>query len=169
MIKLTQKELKKYILYDPETGKFTWLAKTSKMSRIIVGTEVGHRDKLGIYRTKLFNKPYQLHDIAYLYMLGYIPKMAKDYIDGDKENLTWSNLRLASRADIQHKTGISKRNKIGVKGLYIRDNHYECEVTKDKKSEYKCFKFNELLEAITWIRETRIRLHGEFVNLQDLE
>ena len=43
---LTQEYLKSILNYNPYTGEFVWLNKTSKMSRISVGQRAGRENGL---------------------------------------------------------------------------------------------------------------------------
>ena len=82
MGKLTQTKLKTMVHYDPMTGVFTRLITTgnaSKQGDTITGV------------VQLEGKSYELHRLAFLYMVGSVPTIVKR-IDGNKLNNKWRNL-----------------------------------------------------------------------------
>jgi hypothetical protein len=84
--KLTQASLMKLFEYNQETG--IWY-------RISTGKEVGFLtgSKPNQYLTiEINDKPYKLHRLAFLYMLGEMPNVV-DHINHNTTDNRWSNLR----------------------------------------------------------------------------
>lgn len=93
---ISQEDLKKYLHYEPDTGIFTWIYMDNpRTSSRLVGTRAGHvawntdssknktyfRRSIGFtLRGKRLNL--KEHQMAFLYMLNYIPEMI-DHKDGD--------------------------------------------------------------------------------------
>jgi len=65
-MRLTQKELKKRLNYDPITGLFTWASKKSNFSRIKIGAIAGTLDNKGYIIIRLNKKGYKAHRLAFL-------------------------------------------------------------------------------------------------------
>jgi hypothetical protein len=80
---LTQERLKELFNYDPVTGFFTRLKRTS--SNTIIGEKVGGNIN-GYLRVSIDNKFYLLHRLAFLYMEGEFPIEFVDHIDGCGSN-----------------------------------------------------------------------------------
>ena len=87
---LTSKILKKVLLYNPETGIFYWKETANK--KLKVGDIAGTRNN-GYITIKVLGKQYKAHRLAFLYMIGEMPKHTIDHIDGNKQNNSWNNLR----------------------------------------------------------------------------
>lgn len=90
-MKITQRELKDQLRYNPETGEFTWVkvARFSKMLGKIAGCNNGRNTSV----IWIAGRRYGIHELAFLYMEGYIPKLGVRFLDGDKRNTVWSNLQ----------------------------------------------------------------------------
>lgn len=89
---ITQERLKELVNYDPETGIFTWKMKRKK-SRI--GDVAGGLDNHGYIRLGLDWKMYPAHRLAFLYMTGTMPTKFVRYLNGDKTDVRWANLKLS--------------------------------------------------------------------------
>jgi len=112
---MTQDELKSNLHYDPITGNFTW-AKTN--GRYLKGTPAGylHAQRGGYINIGFMGKNCKAHRLAFLYMLGKIPKQV-DHIDHDRSNNSWSNLRAADATINSRNCSKSKLNKSGITGV----------------------------------------------------
>lgn len=162
---LTQKRLREVLHYDPSTGIFTWIIATS--DRLKVNTIAGSLRKSGYRNLQVDKKLYLAHRLAFLYMVGYIPKYV-DHINGDPSDNSWENLRECSLKQNQYNRKRDVRSVTGVKGLTIRNNnkYYYANVITNRKHNSKYFPFTEegKAEACEWLEQTRLRLHGDFSN-----
>jgi hypothetical protein len=111
---LTQKELKKYLNYNPKTGVFLW--KCSRGHRM-KGDIAGCRATVGYWQIMLHKKYYLAHRLAWLYMTGSMPKHHIDHIDMDKLNNKISNLREATSKENAMNRTCAKNSKSGRKGV----------------------------------------------------
>lgn len=111
---LTQEYLKTIFHYDPLTGVFTRLVSTSNYVK--VGDIATCMDNYGYYKIGIKGKRYKSHQLAFLYMLGYIPKMV-DHKDQNKSNNKWDNLRETNKSGNESNTKKHKDNKSGYKGV----------------------------------------------------
>lgn len=106
---MNQELLKSEFLYDPETGKFTFLAGANS------GKEAGSRHSCGYRQMYVQGSMYYAHRLAWLYMTGSMPAMKIDHIDGDRMNNRFSNLREVSDTGNQHNQ--RKPHKNGTTGF----------------------------------------------------
>jgi hypothetical protein len=91
-------EIQKIIHYNPETGIFTRLEKTSSNAKR--GEILGNIDKVhGYVRIMVGGKRYLAHRLAWFYTHGYWPPNDIDHINGDKVDNRICNLREATRAE----------------------------------------------------------------------
>ena len=114
--KLSQKQLKEQVYYNPRSGIFRWrnIKGGRKKKWIIAGSFC----KYSNYHTIRINGfLYKAHVIAWLYMRGYFPKEKIDHIDRDRQNNKWNNLRLVNDICHARNMGIKKGSKTGIKGV----------------------------------------------------
>lgn len=132
--KLTQEYLKECLDYDPESGIFKWKerpvshfkdGKRFKVQTICnnwnsryFNEEVGSLYKNKYKLIAINNKKYLTHRLAWLYMEGYFPENMIDYIDMNKSNNKWSNLREVSKICNTQNCRVSKNNTSGVTGVH---------------------------------------------------
>jgi hypothetical protein len=94
---ISQKYLKSVLHYNPDTGVFTW---TSCRGRIRIGSVAGtKRTEQGYVVIRIDNQGYYAHQLAVLYMTGYLPIYPKDEVDHlntIKHDNRWSNLQLTN-------------------------------------------------------------------------
>lgn len=115
---LTQALLKEFIKYTPETGVFTWVKKTSPLSRIHIGNIAGTINKqTGYIYFNLFGKNYYCHRLAFLYITGEFPLHEVDHINGIKNDNVFSNLRMATKSQNMQNVKIKNNNTSGVTGV----------------------------------------------------
>lgn len=94
---LTAERLRELLHYDPETGVWTWLVRTSY--RIKVGDPVGTDNGHGYIRTSIDGNRYLLHRLAWLWTTGEWPTSMIDHVNGVRNDNRWVNLRLVSNAE----------------------------------------------------------------------
>ncbi|MFY2599325.1 HNH endonuclease [Achromobacter xylosoxidans] len=88
---ITHEELKKHIHYDPETGAFTRLIKSSASAKL--GQTYGNPRGNGYRALSVGGKEHYLHRLAWFYVHGSWPKFVIDHINGDKTDNRLCNLR----------------------------------------------------------------------------
>ena len=134
---LTQARLKELLSYDPETGKFTWIAKpNSRANRIKIGGEAGSPKGNGYIQIQVDKKNYLGHRLAYLYVVGEFNHGDLDHVDGNPANNSFKNLRPASRAqNQQNRRNPSSNNACGYLGVSYRKDtdKYTAHIVKNNK------------------------------------
>jgi hypothetical protein len=89
---LTQERLQEILNYNPETGIFTWIAKSSPKSQIQIGQRAGYRNLRG-YRVIIIDGEIDYEQIlACLYMTGKWPTFEMDHKNDIKDDNRWDNL-----------------------------------------------------------------------------
>ena len=111
---LTQARLKEVLHYNPDTGAFTWLK--SRRSDMI-GKKAGYKVSTGYIHIEIASQSYKAHRLAFLYMVGDIPKYV-DHINHNRDDNSWLNVREASRADNARNASRAKTNTSGVTGVH---------------------------------------------------
>lgn len=119
---INQKELKKHLHYDPETGEFTRISVRNNPN--LLNKRAGYKHTMKgsgkVYiDLKLKGHCHRAHRLAFLYMTGSFPKSIIDHIDGDDTNNKWSNLRDVSKAENNKNVKLRKDNKSGQVGVYF--------------------------------------------------
>lgn len=155
-----QRELKRLVHYDPETGVFTRLVTTS--SRSVKGSRAG--SKSGDYRKlRLGGKYYPEHHTAFLYMLGYLPKMV-DHKNRDKLDNSWANLRECTPTQNQLNRKVDSKNTSGYSGVSWDRKRSRWRVRFRVEGKSKDFGSYGCLELAGLVAtEAREKYHGEFV------
>ena len=84
------------LMYDPETGLFTW-----KVSRggVRAGTQAGYDSGRGYIIIRVLGRNYYAHRIAFLLMTGQWPEYQIDHINGNRSDNRFCNLRPATPAE----------------------------------------------------------------------
>jgi len=113
---LTAARLRELFHYDPETGVFTRIVKTSPFTRI--GEPAGSTGHVsGYVHLKVDRRMYKAHRLAVLYMTGQWPTACVDHIDMVRSNNRWGNLRQATAAENNRHVHARSNNKSGFKGV----------------------------------------------------
>ena len=112
---LTQQRLKELLVYDPETGVFTWRKDRADNARR--GAIAGSPKSDGYMRLCIDGRRYRAHRIAWLYVTGKWPTKEIDHINGDGLDNRWANLREATRSQNMCNTALRADNKSGFKGV----------------------------------------------------
>ena len=129
---LTAERLRKVLNYDPATGIFRW-----RITRpgVRAGIAAGCRGRKGYHQIRIDRTLYQLGRLAWLYKTGKWPKLVLDYINGNRADIRWANLREATRA--QQRSKSRPRNKLGVKGVWkTKSGRYVAEIKVAGKKTY---------------------------------
>lgn len=88
---ITQDELRELLHYDPNTGLFTWIKKTS--NRIKVGDIAGSVSDTGYIDIRLNRQLFRAHRLAWLYVYGIWPAHVIDHINHVRTDNRLCNLR----------------------------------------------------------------------------
>jgi len=92
---LTPETLRELLAYEPETGVFRWLQKTS---RATVGDVAGAVRGRGYLAVCIRGTQHYSHRLAFYWMTGQWPEGVVDHKDGNRKNNAWSNLRDVSKS-----------------------------------------------------------------------
>lgn len=125
-IKLTQQRLKEVLVYNSETGEFTWSVKTSKYSPVKVGDIAGCSDDEGYNVVMVDGKRYKSHRLVWFYNFGVFPKEQIDHIDGNKSNNRLGNLREVSGSRNAKNQKMFSTNSSGITGVSVQKVTREC-------------------------------------------
>lgn len=131
MPELTQKQLKKLLRYDKNTGTFTWRETRRGTARAgsIAGT-VSSRD----YRIiKVFDKIYFAHRLAWLYTHGCWPIDQIDHINGVRDDNRITNLRAATGLENQQNRKLSANNATGFMGVSADKDKFRAMIYRKSK------------------------------------
>jgi hypothetical protein len=125
---LSQDDLKARLLYDRESGMFSWIGKPGK--------EAGRRNQRGYLRIQVNGRTYQGHRLAWLYVNGEDPDGHVDHINGDPRDNRIENLRVcSSRADNMANQRLRTDNTTSAKGVMKTSlGRFRARLYADKKS-----------------------------------
>ena len=118
---LTQSQLKELLHYDPLTGEFIRLVRTS--NRIKVGDTAGNIHSSGYRYIRVCGISYFAHRLAFLYMDGSFPKHETDHINKLKGDNRWCNLRSVTKNVNQKNRKINANNKSNQTGVSWHSGH----------------------------------------------
>ena len=132
---MTQDELKQLVSYDPKTGIFLRLKKTS--NRINMDEASGWKDAYGYIELTLAGKRCKAHRMAWLYMTGKMPVGEIDHINRVKDDNRFCNLRDVARLENELNKGIQKNNTSGYKGVSFQkqSGKWEAYVCSQRKKK----------------------------------
>jgi hypothetical protein len=105
--------LKQHLMYDEQTGHFTWLKCNTNC--IKPGTTAGSVEPIGYRKINVFGKKYRAHRLAWFYVYGHFPDMDIDHINGNKGDNRISNLRLATASQ---NLANARPKRDGLKGAF---------------------------------------------------
>jgi len=116
---LTQDELRRLFVYDPETGVLT--RRVNHANGLKAGTVAGtmQRGRARYFVTRINRRLYLVHRLAWLYMHGEWPKGFIDHINGNGLDNRLYNLRdVTNKQNLQASLKPPKSNTSGFKGVY---------------------------------------------------
>lgn len=112
---IVAERLRELLHYDPATGIFTWLVRTS--NRIQVGDIAGSVAGNGYLLIGVDGVRYYAHRLAWLWMTGKWPSPECDHEDTDPLNNRWTNLREATSGQNKRNMNCPSHNTSGYKGV----------------------------------------------------
>lgn len=146
---ITQKELKKLLHYDPETGIFRWIVKGKGIKKEIAGC-VRKDKKVGkSYLLIRINwKLYRSHRLAWLYMHGELPANDIDHEDGNGLNNKLNNLRSVNRSENMKNMRLRVNNITGICGVHWNKKYSRWEsYIKVNKKKMNLGYFDNIFDA----------------------
>ncbi|MBY0260240.1 HNH endonuclease [Methylobacterium sp.] len=111
---ITQDFVLQVLIYDPETGFFTW--RQSRGGKL-AGSRAGGLDGDGYEVIRLNKQAFRSHRLAWLYVHGVLPENDVDHRDLNRSNNAIVNLRPATRAQNIANTKRRTTNRSGYKGV----------------------------------------------------
>ena len=124
---LSLDRLRSVLTFEPNTGIFRWRIPISKKSNEI-GAKAGCINANGYVFIRVGCRQYLAHRLAWLYSHGEWPNAIVDHINGDRSDNRIDNLRLANKSLNGANAALSKRNRVGIKGVYQRNNRWAAQI-----------------------------------------
>lgn len=167
MTQLTQQQLKASLLYNPETGAFTWLVSTTNCVKI--GKIAGTASLRGYKQIRVNGKIYYEHRLAWLYMTGSWPKNQIDHINQSKGDNRWVNLRTCPRYKNSMNRPKPSNNTSGFKGVcfHNRDKLFRARIGY-KGTVIYIGGYHNSYDAARAYNNKALELYGEFACLNEV-
>ena len=124
--RITRRELKEWVRYDPLTGDMRRIRKVvSKTGRFMtIDKLITGTNNRGYRWVNLFGHMYLVHRLAFLYMTGKHPRGEVDHINGVRLDNRWVNLRDCDSAAQSRNQGVRSDSTSGVRGVtYSKHAH----------------------------------------------
>lgn len=129
---ITVDYLKKVLSYNPETGIFTWISRTTRAD--LLGKPAGSHHSSGYILIAIHNKKRLAHRLAWFYMTGVLPTNHIDHIDGNRANNSFKNLRDVSRSKNLHNVAKAKKNsKSKLLGVSAHQGKWRMQIMINRK------------------------------------
>lgn len=159
---ISQNELKKFLYYNPETGIFKWIAKSSRGTKI--GAVAGCYSE-GYNLIQFKGKLLQAANLAWIYVNGVVPEGYEvDHIDKNPSNNSWNNLRIGTHRENSFNRNNSRTLKRKLpKWVYPSGNKFRARVNLNGKL-INLGVFEEVEDAYRCAYEYAKKLHGDFFN-----
>ncbi len=153
---ITQKELKKFLHYNQETGIFTRLI---GVNQFMAGEPVGNDDGHGYLRTSIKGNRYSCHRLAWFYVHGIWPNKI-DHINHIKTDNRIINLRSVSHGENAKNLSLYANNTSGVNGVHwcVKDKKWKAQLGYKQKVTY-LGSYDDKFEAIC-ARKSADNSHG---------
>ncbi len=129
-------ELRKRVIYEPDTGIFVRAIGSSRMK---AGDVAGCINARGYVEFNVMGRLHKAHRLAWLYVYGEWPDGDIDHLDGNKSNNRIANLRVVSnRANSENRRSANRNNQTGLLGvrLHKSSGKYEARIRVNGKLSY---------------------------------
>ncbi len=113
---LTQDRLKSVLVYDPDTGVFTW---AKDISYTIKKGDIPKTNRNGWLALSIGRKEYRQHRLAFLYMTGSIPEKII-HKNGKRDDNRWCNLVEGEAVEIKPKEEPDSDEMVYVNGYLVK-------------------------------------------------
>ena len=133
---ITPERLRELLRYEPQTGLFWWLIRTS--NRVNMGKPAGSFDRYGYRCIRIDRRDYRAHRLAWLHVYGAWPSDCLDHINGERSDNRIGNLREATNSENQHNRGKSSNNTSGFKGVtwHASESKWQAQIGINGKIKY---------------------------------
>lgn len=123
---VTQERLREMLSYDPDSGAWIWRVAVGRgSSRRHPGDPAGCHRGDGYLVIGVDGRNYLAHQLAWFWMKGaWVPQI--DHRDMNRSNNEWLNLREATKTTNNANRRATARNRIGVKGVFLRPSGRFC-------------------------------------------
>lgn len=156
---LTAQRLRELLHYDPKSGSFTWVQRTSH--RIKIGSPAGSVNSWGRIQVGVLGHIYYAHRLAWFYSHGEWPRQVIDHIDGNPLNNQLANLRDVSPTTNAQNVHIAGANsKSGLLGAlwHSQNKNWRARIMVAGKSySLGCFKTPEAAHEA--YKQAKRRMH----------
>lgn len=118
-LKLSHKELIRWVRYDKHTGKMYRIRRIHPRTKkeYEIDKEVVSANNRGYRWLNILGEIYLVHRLVFLYMTGSHPKGEVDHINGDRQDNRWCNLRDSNSASNSRNQGVRKDSTSGIRGV----------------------------------------------------
>lgn len=141
--KLTQSLVQSILDYDPETGQFRWRQRADvgkAWNKRYAGKVAGYvwRASPNVqYRCiRILDWPFLAHRVAWLHVTGEWPENLIDHRDMNGLNNAWANLRAADKTQNGNNRGVTRRNKLGLKGVRQQGSRFHANISINGRQTY---------------------------------
>lgn len=158
---LTAERLRELFHYDPDTGIFTRIKKSSQHSKLgmVSGYVQSNPRRQGYLVIGIDNKTYSCHRLAWLYVHGDWPEKNIDHINGNRGDNRISNLR-----DVPQSVNVKNVRKPRTDGVLIGarkspNGKWRAGLTTDGKHSH-LGTFDTMEEAHMAYVSAKLKYHG---------
>lgn len=131
LTEITAEQLRELLVYDPETGRFTWRVALPGQK---AGSPAGCLDSYGYVVIRINGANRKAHRLAWLHTYGTLPDGQVDHINRERADNRIANLRSATVQENQHNQSDARRgNKAGLLGVSPKRGKWRAQIKVDGK------------------------------------
>jgi len=129
---VTIEHLRESLIYDTQTGIFTWRKNHRRPD--LIGTTAGSLHSRGYISIAIHNSKRLAHRLAWFYVTGAMPAGHIDHINGNKLDNSFANLRQVTRfGNLQNMRKATKANKVGLLGVSAHQGKWRAQIMVNGK------------------------------------
>jgi hypothetical protein len=132
---ITKENLRKYFIYNKESGELTRRVTVGNFDRWKKGTTVGTKDKDGYIVTHFDGKSQKVHRLIWVYLHGSISGII-DHIDRNPSNNRIENLRVVTKKTNSINSKLPSNNTSGHKGVCFCRGKWQSRIKVDGRTIY---------------------------------